>query len=153
MRLAEVVLMSVKGLITRLTESITASSTVADACRAMSRYKIGAVAVADDGKLVGIFTYRDLVDRVILEKRDPETTTLAAVMTTDVKTLRVRDSYGDALRLMVDNDYTYVPILNEGDELVGMLSLTSLLEHKIDDLASELDAVTQYLSVDGPGGD
>ena len=53
---------------------------------------------------------------------------------------------------MVDKDYTYVPILGEEDKLAGMLSLRGLLEHKIDHLASELDAVTQYLSVDGPGG-
>ena len=40
----------------------------------------------------------------------------------------------------------------EEDKLAGMLSLRGLLEHRIDDLASEMDAVTQYLSVDGPGG-
>jgi hypothetical protein len=60
---------------------------------------------------------------------------------------------GSVSRLMVDNDYTYLPILGDGHELAGVLSLRQLLEHKIDHLANELDAVTQYLAVDGPGGD
>ncbi len=145
--------MSVKGLMTTHTETITRSTTVMEACRVMKSEKVGALAVVEEGKLCGIFTYRDLVDRVILDKRDPETTKLDDVMTTDVDALGADGSYGDALHLMVDKDYTYVPILGEEDKLVGMLSLRGLLEHKIDHLASELDAVTQYLSVDGPGGD
>lgn len=145
--------MSVKGLMSTLTETITRSTTVSEACRVMNREKVGALAVAEEGKLIGIFTYRDLLDRVILEKRDPETTKLEDVMTTEVQTLRVDGRYGDALRVMVDKDYTYVPILGEDGKLAGMLSLRGLLEHKIDHLANELDAVTQYLTVDGPGGD
>jgi hypothetical protein len=97
--------------------------------------------------------YCDLVDRVILDKRDPETTKLDDVMATDVDALGADGSYGDALHLMVDKEYTYVPILGEEDKLAGMLSLRGLLEHTIDHLPSELDALTQYLSVDGPGGD
>jgi CBS domain-containing protein len=119
----------------------------------MQRDKVGALVVAESGKLVGIFTYRDLVDRVILKKRDPEATKLADVMTTDVKAIGVDGSHGDALRLMVDNDFTCVPVLSEGGELAGVLSLRGLLDHEIDHLAQELDAVTQYVAVDGPGGD
>lgn len=145
--------MSVKGLMSAPTEKLTKSTTVMEACRVMHDDKAGAVAVVEDGKLSGIFTYRDLLERVILEKRDPETTTLGSVMSTKVETLGADGSYGDALRLMVDEDYTYVPIIGEDAELAGMLSLRGLLEHKIDHLASELDSVSQYLAVDGPGGD
>ncbi len=145
--------MGVKGLMTTVTESITGATTVMDACATMKRYNAGALAVTDGEKLAGIFTYRDLVDRVILQKRNPEETKLGEVMTTDVETLGADGSYGDALRLMVEKDYTYVPIVREGGELRGVLSLRHLLEHEIDHLASELDAMTQYLAVDGPGGD
>ena len=145
--------MSVKGLMTTSTERMTKETTVMEACRLMHAQKTGAIAVVDDGKLCGIFTYRDLVDRVILEKRDPGTTKLGDVMTTEVDALTAERSYGEALRLMVDQDYTYIPVVVGDGDLAGMLSLRGLLEHKIDHLASELDAVTQYLSVDGPGGD
>jgi CBS domain-containing protein len=88
----------------------------------MNSEKVGALAVVEEGKLYGIFTYRDLVDRVILEKRDPDTTKLEDVMTKEVETLRADGCYGDALRVMVEKDYTYVPILGEGDKLAGMLA-------------------------------
>ena len=145
--------MSVKGLMTNPSETMTKSTAVMDACRVMHAEKAGALAVVEDGKLCGIFTYRDLIDRVVLAKRDPEATTLADVMTRDVEALAAGGSYGDALRLMVDKDYTYVPIVGDEARLEGMLSLRGLLEHRIDHLVSELDSVTQYLYVDGPGGD
>ena len=145
--------MGVKGLIVTPSAEITASSTVADACEVMSQERAGAVPVVSKRKLCGIFTYRDLVNRVVLEKRDPEKTSIGDVMTSKVESLPVDGSYGDALRIMVDNDYTYLPIVREDGTLAGMLSLRELLEHQIDHLAAELDTVTQYLSVDGPGGD
>lgn len=54
---------------------------------------------------------------------------------------------------MVANEYTYLPIVDEQGHLEGMLSLRSLLEHRIEQLARELDSMTQYIAVDEPGGD
>ena len=145
--------MGLKGLLLRPPGHATASTTVLDAARIMSEGKLGAVPVLADGRLEGIFTYRDLVDRVVLAKRDPETATLAEVMTKNVDSLGVDASYGDALRTMVEHDYTYLPIVREDGRLAGLLSLRDLLEHRIDHLAAELDSISQYLAVDGPGGD
>jgi CBS-domain-containing membrane protein len=55
--------------------------------------------------------------------------------------------------VLVDRDYTHVPVVDEARHVVGLNSLRDLLEHEIDHRAQELDAVTQYLSVDGSGGD
>ena len=145
--------MALKGLLLRPFGEIGAGVSVMDASRIMNERKLGALPVLKGDKLGGIFTYRDLVDRIVLAKRDPETTTLGDVMTKDVDTLTVDASYGDALRLMVARDYTYLPILHDDGRLAGLLSLRDLLEHRIDHLASELDSVSQYLAVDGPGGD
>jgi CBS domain-containing protein len=119
----------------------------------MSGDKLGAVAVVDGGRLSGIFTYSDLVNRVIMQKLDPEAARMEEVMTRQVVTMDPDGAYGKALRIMVENDYTYLPIVREDGHFEGMLSLRELLEHRIDHLASELDAVTQYIAVDGPGGD
>jgi CBS domain-containing protein len=89
----------------------------------------------------------------VLAKRDPETTTVGEVMTEGVTALTGEASYGDALRLMVEHDYTYLPIVDENGTLAGMLSLRGLLDHRIDDLASQLDSVTRYFTVNGIGGD
>lgn len=145
--------MGVKGLITTIPERLTPSTEVEAACRVMHEAKLGAVAVVEDGRVGGIFTYRDLVERVVLSKRDPTTTTLGDVMTKKVDCARTDASYGVALRLMVERDYTYLPVTRADGVFAGMLSLRMLLEHNIDDLARELDSMAQYLSVDGPGGD
>lgn len=145
--------MSVKGLMVSPSENIGRTTTVMDACRTMSQQKAVSAGVVDNGRLCGIFTYRDLVDRVLLEMRDPETTTVGEVMTDNVHSVKLDSSYGEALRLMVERDYTHVPVVREDGSLAGMLSLRTLLEHEIDHLANELDAVSQYLAVDGPGGD
>lgn len=144
--------MSVKGLMTTPMDAMSGQASVAAACKQMQRYQAGAVAIVESGKLAGIITYRDVVG-VIASNRDLETTRLADVMTTGVDTLSSDGSYGDALRLMVDRDYTYAPVVSGDGALEGLLSLRTLLEHEIDHLAGELDSVTQYLTVDGPGGD
>ena len=130
----------------------TPVTSVMDACRIMDEKKIGAMAVIEDGKLCGIFTHQDLVQRVVLAKGDPEELLMKDVMTTDVDSLAGERSSGEALRLMVKNGYTHLPIVKEDRQLVGMLSLPKLLEDRVDALAQELDSVTRYFSADGPGG-
>ena len=145
--------MSVKGLTILPGAKLGPASSVAEACTVMDREKLGAIAVIDDAKVVGIFTYRDLVARVVLEKRDPTTTPLSDVMTDDVQSIGFDGSYGDALRLMVESDFTYLPIVGADGTFAGLLSLRVLLDHHIDCLADDLDSMSQYVAVDGPGGD
>ena len=145
--------MGMRGLMSTSSKKLSGSARVTEACRIMDGDRLGAVAIVDEDRLSGIFTYRDLVKRVLLNGLDPATARLDEVMTRDVVTMRPDGSYGEALRIMVENDYTYLPIVREDGGLEGMLSLRELLQHRVDDLASELDSVTQYLAVDGPGGD
>lgn len=145
--------MGLRGFIKGPPREVDGGTTVKEACLAMSREKLGALVVVDDGRASGIFTYRDLIDRVVLKKREPDTTVLADVMTKDVRSLPVDSTYGEVLRTMVEGDYTYLPVVDEKGMFLGTLSLREMLEHEIDHLASELDSVTQYLAVDGPGGD
>jgi len=130
----------------------TPKTSVTDACRIMDEKKIGAIAIVEGGKLSGIFTHQDLVHRVVLAKGDPDELVMKEVMTTEVDSLTSDCSSGEALRLMVKNGYTHLPIVKEDQQLVGMLSLSKLLEDRVDALAQELDSVTRYFSADGPGG-
>jgi CBS domain-containing protein len=119
----------------------------------MDRKKVGAVVVVENHKLSGILTYQDLVERVLLAKRDPETTPVRDVMTKEVTVLTGEHSYGNALKLMVEHDYTYLPVLDDTGHLSGMLSLRDLLNHRIEDMAWQLDSLTRYFSANGIGGD
>ena len=64
----------------------------------------------------------------MLAKRDPETTTVGEVMTEGGTALTGEHSYGDALRLMVEHNYTYLPIVDDTGTLAGILSLRGLLD-------------------------
>jgi CBS domain-containing protein len=129
-------------------------NSVMEACRMMDESKLGAVAVVDEGRrVVGVLTYRDLIHRVLVAELDPERASLESVMTPNPVTLGADESFGDALRFMVERDYTYMPVVEPDGRLAGLLSLRGLLEHKIDNLASELDSVVSYIAADGAGGD
>lgn len=145
--------MSVKGIMTAFSKALGPTSSVAQAARIMDKNRLGAVPVERDRRLCGIFTYRDLIGRVLLENRVPEQTRLEEVMTPIVESLSLEASYADALRVMVEKDYTYMPVVDEKEHVIGMLPLRQLLEHHIDALANELESVTRYFTVDGPGGD
>ena len=97
-------------------------ATVKQACAAMRDARAGSVLVTDAaGRLVGIFTGRDAVARVLAEGRDAATTTLAAVMTPKPTTLKADQSAIDALRLMWDGGFRHVPLVN-GDRILGVVS-------------------------------
>ena len=131
---------------------VTTQSTVIDAVKRMGEKSVGAAAVLDKGKLVGIFTERDVMMRVVLEGRDPKTTTLSEVMTKDVVTVGRDMSYGEALRLMVERHFRHLPVLGPDGQVLGILSVRNVLQHTVEDLSSQLDSVVNFFSADGPGG-
>jgi CBS domain-containing protein len=98
------------------------TASVQAACSAMRERRVGAVLVVDrGGRLVGIFTGRDAVCRVVAEARDPAATPLAAVMTRDPDTTSGRCAAIDLLRQMQDGGYRHVPVVEAGRP-VGVVS-------------------------------
>jgi CBS domain-containing protein len=96
-------------------------ATVRGAAVAMRERHVGAVLVTTDGHLDGIFTERDMVNRVVAEGRDPDRTTLAEVMTAGPDTIAPSTTAIEALRLMNDGGYRHLPIVERG-RLVGIVS-------------------------------
>jgi CBS domain-containing protein len=98
------------------------STTVMEAARHMRDRRVGAVLVTEaDRGLVGIFTGRDAVCRVLAEGKDPAATTLAEIMTPDPLTMTLRHTAIEALRLMQDARCRHVPIVHDGKP-VGIVS-------------------------------
>lgn len=88
----------------------------------MSERHCGSVAVVDEaGRLVGIFTGRDAVSRVLASGRDAAATQLADVMTRDPLTLSPEQTALDALRLMWDGGFRHLPMV-KGGRVVGVVS-------------------------------
>src|SRR5215469_1872076 len=88
------------------------STSVKDACRKMAERRVGAVLVMKDKELVGIFTGRDAVARVVAEGRDAAKTTLGQVMTKSPTTTTPGCDAIECLRLMQDCGFRHVPIVS-----------------------------------------
>src|SRR5438128_10233623 len=132
--------------------TVSAQATVMDAVRTMHEEHIGAVAVVDNDRLTGIFSERDLMNRVVLEGRDPDNTRVGDVMTSPVTTIQRSLTADDALRLMDEKQIRHLPVINIDGRLAGMLSVRSLLHEKVQELTDQLDSLEAYFSADGAGG-
>lgn len=97
------------------------TTTVKDACCIMHDRRIGAILVVEKGKLVGIFTGRDAVSRVLAAGLDPTATLLCDVMTREPVTMPPEMTSIDALRLMWDGGFRHVPLIRDG-KLAGIVS-------------------------------
>ncbi len=101
---------------------LAASVTVMQAARHMDNYNVSAVMVTEgDGKLVGIFTGRDAVSRVLAKGRDPLVTPLAEVMTYHPVVMTPHHSAIEALRLMQGAHCRHLPIVDDG-KVIGIVS-------------------------------
>jgi CBS domain-containing protein len=96
---------------------------VAEAVRAMAAKNYGASAVMDKaGDLVGIFTERDLMRRVVAAGLDPQATSLSEVMTTDLRIAKPSDDLRDWLRIMSNERFRHLPVVDENGGPVVMMS-------------------------------
>ena len=127
-------------------------TTVMEAVRTMDRESIGAVAVVDENVLAGIFSERDLMLRVVLEKIDPERTHVQDVMTSAVATIPRDSTADDALKLMLERHIRHLPIIDRDGKLAGMISIRNILHDKVEDLTVQLDSLEAYFTADGFGG-
>jgi CBS domain-containing protein len=111
-------------------------TTVQRAAQLMAEGGMGAVLVVDDERLVGIFTERDAVFRVIARGLDAATTTLAEVMTASPYTISPELSFGQALQLMHQHRIRHVPVV-EGGKPVGIVSGRDALDPEMEEFAVE----------------
>lgn len=111
-------------------------TTVLEAATLMAKKHVGAVLVVEDEKLVGIFTERDAVFRVIARKLDPATTPLAGVMTRDPKTISPDKTFGYAMLLMHENHFRHLPVVENGKP-VGIVSSRNALDPELEEFVAE----------------
>lgn len=114
-----------------------ANTTVREAARLMKENKIGAAMVVEDGRLVGVFTERDALFRVIAQGLDVQTTLLAEVMTRNPQTIDPDKPFVHALHMMYEGSYRHVPVVEDGRP-VGMISARDALGPELEDFVYEL---------------
>jgi len=126
------------------TAVVPRQASVVDAVRVMTARNIGAVPVVDDERLVGIFTERDVMARVVAVGLDPRNTPVGDVMSPDLVTADVHDSCDTCLRRMQQARVRHLIVLNEG-RLAGILSLRDLLAVDADEKDEAINLLNAYV--------
>ncbi len=106
--------------------SIDAGRTVLEAARYMMEHNIGALPVLRNGELAGMFSERDIMNRVVAVGRTPGSTSVAEVMTANPRAVPLDESVEECLFIMREFGFRHLPIV-EGKELRGLVSLRDIL--------------------------
>jgi CBS domain-containing protein len=126
------------------TYQVEVGHTVLETVRAMVERNIGAVPVIHGGKLVGIFSERDLMRRVVAAGLDPRATCMAEVMTDDPMAVGTGEDLETCMALMRRHGFRHLPVCHEG-QLVGMVSLRDILLHDLNEKDDEVRMMRAYI--------
>ena len=118
--------------------------TVLEVARAMVARNIGAVPVVRDGLLVGIFSERDLMGRVVSQGLDPHTTRVEEVMTADPLSVTPFETVENCMALMRHHGFRHL-LVCEGPRLVGIVSLRDILLHDLTEKDYEVQMMRAYI--------
>ena len=129
---------NVGQLIKRGVVHLSAAASVREACELMATNHVGAVLVMEEGRLDGIFTERDALNRVLATRLDPDTTRIADVMTREPITLSPQTPVTEALRLMSEIGFRHLPIVDQ-EEVQGIISLRDFVGVELQLAATEDD--------------
>lgn len=110
--------------------TLPAHTSVRDAAMEMAQRRIGAVLVVEGGSMVGIFTERDGLFRVLAQGLDPATTPLAEVMTSKVMTITPERPLLQALHIMHENGFRHLPVV-QGGVPRGIISIRDALDYEL----------------------
>ena len=124
--------------------TITADATVLEAADLMNRRRIGALCVVNGDALVGVFTERDILNRVVSAQLDPAGTKVAEVMTTPVTTCAPHGKAADCAAVMSHKRIRHLPVV-EDDKLVGLISTGDLMAMQVFQQQAQIENLHQYL--------
>jgi CBS domain-containing protein len=119
-------------------------ATVAEAVRIMTKNNVGIVSVLDGDKLVGVFSERDVVRRVVDRGLDPAHTSVDTAMTPDLIVADADEDYQSAIHKMDQANIRHLPVVSEG-QLISMLSIRDLLRVNMEDKDAEIHHLHAYL--------
>ena len=118
----------IRDLMTENPSSCERGTPVAEAAKVMARENVGSVPVVQGDKLVGVVTDRDLVVRLLAEGRDPQSTTVGEIASSEPVTLSPDDELDKALQLLARHQVRRLPVV-EGERLVGIVAQADIARH------------------------
>ena len=133
---------SVNEVMTADPRTVDAGDTLAEAARVMREADVGPVLVAQEGRVTGILTDRDIVVRAVADGRDPQSTTVREAYSSDLVSLTPDQDLDDAVRLMREHDVRRAPVVQDGRP-AGILSLGDLaVERDSDSALADISAAS-----------
>jgi len=129
---------------------VDVAETVAEAVGLMNRERIGSVMVIKNGQYVGIFTERDVLNRVISAKLNPEKTRVEKVMTSDFISVQENSTLRETMHIMTNKRVRHLPVFEE-EKLVGMISIGDVTRKLLEINQNEAASLRQYLFTEYSG--
>jgi CBS domain-containing protein len=124
--------------------TIASSATVLEATQQMNARRIGAVVVVEGDQLVGIFSERDVLTRVVAAGRDPATTRVAEVMTREVLTCTPDITLEECRKIFTERRIRHLPVV-EGGKLVGIITTGDILAHEVREHEKTIQHLENYI--------
>ncbi|MDO8543722.1 MAG: CBS domain-containing protein [Opitutaceae bacterium] len=125
--------------------SVGPTLTIAEAVAEMNRYRVGSVMVLDGGRLVGVFTERDVLRRVVGAGVDPKTSKVSEVMTPDVITITPETTIEETMQIFTDKRCRHLPVLDQG-RLSGTISIGDVTRWMADHHRAEAEHLKNYIT-------
>ncbi|MGA8890455.1 MAG: CBS domain-containing protein [Anaeromyxobacteraceae bacterium] len=129
----------------KATLSVPPDISVAAAVDVLNQNQVGSVLVLDGGRLVGIFTERDILRRVVGERRDPAATKVSDVMTRDLVVMRPSASVVDAMRVVSEKRIRHIPVVEAGN-VVGVVSQGDLNHWLVRNREGQIQDLVDYVT-------
>ncbi len=126
-------------------QTVGRETSVYDAAVLMNEHKIGSVLVSEEGQLVGIFTERDILQRVVGQRRDVDETRVEEVMTKEVACCRPHTTIEEAKGVMKNRRIRRLPVLDDNGQILGIISIGDLNAHENNSQELTIHLLEQYL--------
>jgi CBS domain-containing protein len=120
-------------------------ATVLQAALLMNDHRVGALVVLEDDRVVGVFSERDVLQRIVAEQRDPARTTVADVMTSDVVCGTLDTSIEEARGAMKNRRIRHLPLVDGERRLLGLISIGDLNAYMADGQELTIHMLHEYL--------
>lgn len=119
-------------------------ATIFEASQKMAEHVIGSIIVMEGDEVVGIFTERDLLNRVVSKDLDPKKTLLSDVMSKHVKSISVQETVENCYLKMQESKSRHIPVVDEG-RLIGVVTMRNILEWLTDEIKQENLLLKNYI--------
>ena len=124
--------------------TVERKTTVFDAAKLMNDRHIGCVVVCDGDRVIGIFTERDILRRVVAAGADPKSTTVESVMTSPMAVCRRDTALSECKSIMSSKRIRHLPVVEDG-KLYGMISSGDILAGEVEDQQATIEYLHEYL--------